>query len=145
MDCFQFVFESPQAAQNHKKRPRLVTSCDNWYAFISPVVFTLLTLLDSRLKKIKCLQTSPDAKCDACNQANVSCRFRDRERYFVERSRVMAGPNSRSPSGDVPSKSARKFHGRSESSHHNLFIPSEDPMLEDCTASSTSGTSFSEL
>jgi hypothetical protein len=31
MDGFQFVFESPQATQNHKKRPRLVTSCDNWY------------------------------------------------------------------------------------------------------------------
>ena len=24
MDGFQFVFESPQATQNHKKRPRLV-------------------------------------------------------------------------------------------------------------------------
>ena len=42
MDGFQFVFESPQAAQNHKKRPRLVTSCDNWYDFTPPTIFLLL-------------------------------------------------------------------------------------------------------
>ena len=43
MDGFQFVFESPQATQNHKKRPRLVTSCDNWYDSSSSSS-TLLTL-----------------------------------------------------------------------------------------------------
>lgn len=31
MDNFQFVLEAPQLTQNHKKRPRLVTSCDSWY------------------------------------------------------------------------------------------------------------------
>ena len=31
-DSFQFIIESPQHSQGHKKRPRLVTSCDNWYA-----------------------------------------------------------------------------------------------------------------
>lgn len=31
-DTFQFIIESPQHSQGHKKRPRLVTSCDNWYA-----------------------------------------------------------------------------------------------------------------
>ena len=36
MDGLQFVFESPQATQSHKKRPRLVTSCDNWYDVDSP-------------------------------------------------------------------------------------------------------------
>jgi len=104
MDDFQFVFESPQAAQNHKKRPRLVTSCDN-----------------CRLKKIKCLQASPDSKCEACSQAKVSCRFNDRERYFVERSRVMAGPGSRS---DIQSQSIRKLEQHPGSSHLRHLHPS---------------------
>lgn len=32
----RFVLEAPNANRNQKKRPRLVTSCDNWYftAFI---------------------------------------------------------------------------------------------------------------
>ncbi|KAJ3492166.1 hypothetical protein NLJ89_g11272 [Agrocybe chaxingu] len=76
-DSFQFIIESPQHSQGHKKRPRLVTSCDN-----------------CRLKKIKCLQPSPEAKCEACKAAKIQCRFRDRERYFAERSRAIAGPNS---------------------------------------------------
>ncbi|KAF9528513.1 hypothetical protein CPB83DRAFT_854295 [Crepidotus variabilis] len=76
-DSFQFIIESPQHAQGHKKRPRLVTSCDN-----------------CRLKKIKCLQPSPESKCEACKAAKIPCRFRDRERYFAERSRAIAGPNS---------------------------------------------------
>jgi hypothetical protein len=29
-DSFQFIIESPQHNTGHKKRPRLVTSCDNW-------------------------------------------------------------------------------------------------------------------
>ncbi|KAF7346053.1 C6 transcription [Mycena sanguinolenta] len=43
-DSFQFIMESPQHAQGHKKRPRLVTSCDACL-----------------LKKIKCLQPIPEA------------------------------------------------------------------------------------
>ena len=35
MDDFQFIIESPQHNQGHKKRPRLVTSCDNWYVAYS--------------------------------------------------------------------------------------------------------------
>ncbi|KAK7057449.1 hypothetical protein R3P38DRAFT_2841057 [Favolaschia claudopus] len=84
-DSFQFIIESPQHAQGHKKRPRLVTSCDN-----------------CRLKKIKCLQPSPETKCEACKAAKIPCRFRDRERYFAERSRAIAGPNVGSPYGDEP-------------------------------------------
>jgi len=76
-DSFQFIIESPQHSQGHKKRPRLVTSCDN-----------------CRLKKIKCLLPSPESKCEACKSAKIPCRFRDRERYFAERSRAIAGPNS---------------------------------------------------
>ncbi|KAK7472973.1 hypothetical protein VKT23_001077 [Stygiomarasmius scandens] len=75
-DSFQFIIESPQHTQGHKKRPRLVTSCDN-----------------CRLKKIKCLQPSPETKCEACKTAKIPCRFRDRERYFAERSRAIAGPS----------------------------------------------------
>jgi len=85
MDDFQFIIESPQHNQGHKKRPRLVTSCDN-----------------CRLKKIKCLQPSPEAKCEACKAAKIQCRFRDRERYFAERSRAIAGPGAASTYGDVP-------------------------------------------
>jgi len=33
-DAFQFIIESPQNSQGHKKRPRLVTSCDNWYVIL---------------------------------------------------------------------------------------------------------------
>jgi len=80
-DSFQFIIESPQHNQGHKKRPRLVTSCDN-----------------CRLKKIKCLQPSPETKCEACKSAKIPCRFRDRERYFAERSRAIAGPGMNSPS-----------------------------------------------
>ncbi|KAF9020466.1 hypothetical protein BDZ89DRAFT_1072216 [Hymenopellis radicata] len=76
-DSLQFIIESPQNAQGHKKRPRLVTSCDN-----------------CRLKKIKCLQPTPESKCEACRTAKIACRFRDRERYFAERSRAIAGPTS---------------------------------------------------
>ncbi|KAF9219602.1 hypothetical protein BS17DRAFT_385005 [Gyrodon lividus] len=77
MEGFQFIIESPQAAQSHKKRPRLVTSCDN-----------------CRLKKIKCLQSSPETQCEACKAAKIPCKFRDRERYFAERSRAIAGPST---------------------------------------------------
>ncbi|KAG1812571.1 uncharacterized protein BJ212DRAFT_1448164 [Suillus subaureus] len=80
MDGFQFIIESPQETQGHKKRPRLVTSCDN-----------------CRLKKIKCLQSSPETQCEACKAAKIPCKFRDRERYFAERSRAIAGPSSVPP------------------------------------------------
>ncbi|KAJ7594678.1 hypothetical protein C8J56DRAFT_927363 [Mycena floridula] len=82
-DSFQFIIESPQHTSGQKKRPRLVTSCDN-----------------CRLKKIKCLQPSPETKCEACKTAKIPCRFRDRERYFAERSRAIAGPNATSSYND---------------------------------------------
>ncbi|KAG7090944.1 hypothetical protein E1B28_010016 [Marasmius oreades] len=82
-DSFQFIIESPQHATGHKKRPRLVTSCDN-----------------CRLKKIKCLQSAPESKCEACKAAKIPCRFRDRERYFAERSRAIAGPSVTSSYGN---------------------------------------------
>lgn len=80
MDGLQIIIESPQDTQSHKKRPRLVTSCDN-----------------CRLKKIKCLQPSPETQCEACTIAKIPCRFRDRERYFAERSRAITDLNARPP------------------------------------------------
>ncbi|EIW82635.1 hypothetical protein CONPUDRAFT_135973 [Coniophora puteana RWD-64-598 SS2] len=88
MDGFQFIIESPQENQGHKKRPRLVTSCDN-----------------CRLKKIKCIQPSPETECEACKSSKVPCKFRDRERYFAERSRAIAGPSA---SGAASSQGSRK-------------------------------------
>ncbi|TFK74540.1 hypothetical protein BDN72DRAFT_759515 [Pluteus cervinus] len=82
-ESYQFIIESPQNSTGHKKRPRLVTSCDN-----------------CRLKKIKCLQHTPETKCEACKAAKIPCRFRDRERYFAERSRAIAGPNVASSYGE---------------------------------------------
>ncbi|KAJ7188548.1 hypothetical protein C8R46DRAFT_1055030 [Mycena filopes] len=101
-DSFQFIIESPQHAQGHKKRPRLVTSCDN-----------------CRLKKIKCLQPTPEAKCEACKAAKIACRFRDRERYFAERSRAIAGPNPGSPYGDEPRSSDNFSNSSSSSPSHS--------------------------
>ncbi|KIY43304.1 hypothetical protein FISHEDRAFT_78648 [Fistulina hepatica ATCC 64428] len=75
-DSIQFIIEEPQHTVGHKKRPRLVTSCDT-----------------CRLKKVKCIQKNqdPEGKCEACRLANVPCKFKDRERYFAERSRAIAG------------------------------------------------------
>lgn len=94
-DSFQFIIESPQNTQGHKKRPRLVTSCDNWWVAYRGF-FSIHSTSISRLKKIKCLQPTPEGKCEACRAAKIPCRFRDRERYFAERSRSIAGPGASS-------------------------------------------------
>ncbi|KZT18151.1 hypothetical protein NEOLEDRAFT_1080881 [Neolentinus lepideus HHB14362 ss-1] len=87
MEDFRFVHESPQSQQMHRKRPRLVTACDN-----------------CRIKKIRCVKPATNEKCEACTAGHTSCDFRDRERYFQERSRLIAGstagvssPGSRRP------------------------------------------------
>ncbi|KAI0256432.1 hypothetical protein BJV78DRAFT_466444 [Lactifluus subvellereus] len=90
MDSLRFVLEAPQLSQTHKKRPRLVTSCDN-----------------CRLKKIKCVQVKSQPRCEACEAGNTPCQFRDRERYFAERSRIVTGASA-SPS---------PAHSRRSSSH----------------------------
>ncbi|KAH9012908.1 hypothetical protein EDB85DRAFT_2221934, partial [Lactarius pseudohatsudake] len=54
MDGLRFVLEAPQLSQTHKKRPRLVTSCDN-----------------CRLKKIKCVQVKSQPRCEACEAGNT--------------------------------------------------------------------------
>src|SRR5216684_4229813 len=45
----------------------------------------------SRLKKIKCVQIKSQPRCEACEAGNTTCQFRDRERYFAERSRIVTG------------------------------------------------------
>jgi len=86
MDSLRFVLEAPQHSQSHKKRPRLVTSCDN-----------------CRLKKIKCVQVKSHPRCEACEGGNTPCQFRDRERYFAERSRIVTGASA----GPSPAHSRR--------------------------------------
>ncbi|KAH0827328.1 hypothetical protein J3R83DRAFT_3954 [Lanmaoa asiatica] len=110
MEDFQFIIESPQEAQSQKKRPRLVTSCDN-----------------CRLKKIKCLQPSPDSYCEACKVANIQCRFRDRERYFAERSRAIAGPSLTRPAGRAEYTSHDTLD-RAQSTVPDFPVPNPPPV-----------------
>ncbi|KAF8482497.1 hypothetical protein DFH94DRAFT_690699 [Russula ochroleuca] len=92
MDGLRFVLEAPQLSQTHKKRPRLVTSCDN-----------------CRLKKIKCVQVKAQPRCEACEAGNTPCQFRDRERYFAERSRIVTGASA----GSSPAHSRRSSSSQS--------------------------------
>ncbi|KAM5531838.1 hypothetical protein V8D89_014468 [Ganoderma adspersum] len=77
MTDLEFVMEAPQATKSNKKRARLVTSCDH-----------------CRVKKIKCIQQPATGKCEACVSSNVPCRYRDREQYFAERTRLLSGAGS---------------------------------------------------
>ncbi|KAF7365348.1 TKL/TKL-ccin protein kinase [Mycena venus] len=110
-DSFQFIKPRPHV-QGYKERPRLVTSCDN-----------------CRLKKIKCLQPTPETKCEACKAARLPCRFRDRERYFAERSRAIAGPNVGSPYGDEP-RSSSGHSRRSSMSGSGISDASSDQSFD---------------
>ncbi|KAF5388862.1 hypothetical protein D9757_005640 [Collybiopsis confluens] len=74
-----------------------------------------------RLKKIKCLQPTPEAKCEACKVAKIPCKFRDRERYFAERSRAIAGPGAASSAYGSSSSSSEH---RSDSSVDALSVAS---------------------
>lgn len=48
--------------------------------------FTLSsTPYSSRVKKIKCQQTTPNGRCEACKIAKTPCLFGDRDRYQAER------------------------------------------------------------
>ncbi len=107
MDDIKFVHESPQLVQGQKKRPRLVTSCDNWYIFISEGLssVTRSPRFSSRLKKVRCIQPSNSAKCESCEAAQVPCRYRDRERYFAERSRITSNSSPDRAQSRTPSRS----------------------------------------
>ncbi len=61
------------------------------------------TAPNSRLKKIKCVQVKSQPRCEACEAGNTPCQFRDRERYFAERSRIVTGASA----GPSPAHSRR--------------------------------------
>ncbi|KDQ49375.1 hypothetical protein JAAARDRAFT_143529 [Jaapia argillacea MUCL 33604] len=112
MDDLRFVHESPQSHQGHRKRPRLVTACDN-----------------CRVKKIRCVKRSTNDRCEACTTANVACQFRDRERYFAERSRLIAGSSVVTPvsagrksavASTSPRMHSRNFHRPNDSPPSSL-------------------------
>lgn len=66
--------------------------------------------VSSRMKKIKCHQPTPEAvPCEACRTAGISCRFRDRERYYAERSKLAAAQaaSSKGSSGERSRKRSR--------------------------------------
>ncbi|KAF8335379.1 fungal-specific transcription factor domain-containing protein [Cantharellus anzutake] len=94
--AFRFILEDPNAdpsRNNQRKRARLVTACDSWYAAVSlvphPRTRCRSTYSDpSRAKKIKCVtssETGESPKCDACALAATPCLFSDRDRYHAER------------------------------------------------------------
>jgi hypothetical protein len=103
MDGLRYLIVAPQLSQTHKKRPRLVTSCDDWCVARSCTHVSLssngslipsLLPTHSRLKKIKCVQIKSQLCCEACEAGNIPCQFRDRERYFAERSRIVTGASA---------------------------------------------------
>lgn len=63
----------------------------------------------SRLKKIKCVQVKSQPRCEACEAGNTPCQFRDRERYFAERSRIVTGASA----GSSPAHSRRSSSSQS--------------------------------
>ena len=65
--------------------------------------------LPSRLKKIKCVQIKSQPRCEACEAGNTPCQFRDRERYFAERSRIVTGASA----GSSPAHSRRSSSSQS--------------------------------
>lgn len=81
------------------------------------------SLQSSRLKKIKCLLPSPESKCEACKSAKIQCRFRDRERYFAERSRAIAGPNSGLYASDISSSRCALLETRPPTFFYDSTLP----------------------
>lgn len=67
------------------------------------------SLQHSRLKKIKCVQIKAQPRCEACEAGNTTCQFRDRERYFAERSRIVTGASA----GSSPAHSRRSSSSQS--------------------------------
>ena len=96
MSDLHFVLEHPQDnnRREHKKRPRLVTSCDNWCAGLYQIRLTFREdpssfhspSHSSRAKKLKCVKGAENAPCESCTTSGVTCEFRDRDQYFAERS-----------------------------------------------------------
>ncbi|EIN12086.1 hypothetical protein PUNSTDRAFT_43133 [Punctularia strigosozonata HHB-11173 SS5] len=72
----RFILEDPQNAQDRKKRPRVVTSCDG-----------------CRTRKIKCtpsphVAVDADAPCAQCIAGGLHCTYDDRNKYYRDRNRI---------------------------------------------------------
>jgi hypothetical protein len=61
MDGLRFVLEAPQLSQTHKKRPRLVTSCDNWC-----VARSCLALVELLIHPFPSSNTQPSEENQVC-------------------------------------------------------------------------------
>ena len=119
MSDLHFVLEHPQDnnRREHKKRPRLVTSCDNWCAGpyqirltrrVDPQSFLSLPhLVSSRAKKLKCIKGGENAPCESCTNAGVACEFHDRDQYFAERSAKSVNAAGNSSGSQRPQLSPR--------------------------------------
>ena len=105
MEAFRFILENPHpgaAPNKQRKRARLVTACDSWYA--RRVLFRCLSSLrpHSRVKKIKCQQPVPNGCCEACRIAKTPCLFGDRDRYQAERGVTCTWNSSVEDIPDIP-------------------------------------------
>lgn len=117
MSDLHFVLEHPQDnnRREHKKRPRLVTSCDNWCVSSSKIRFSFRALIpqsfppshSSRAKKLKCIKGGENAPCESCATSGVTCEFRDRDQYFAERSAKSVNAAGNSPGSQRPQLSPR--------------------------------------
>ncbi|GJJ12425.1 hypothetical protein Clacol_006667 [Clathrus columnatus] len=105
MENFRFILENPHPDANNtkqRKRARLVTACDS-----------------CRIKKIKCQQTSPNGRCEACKTAKTPCLFGDRDRYQAERGVSCAWSP---PMQDIDMQALPPASSSSSSSSPNLSI-----------------------
>lgn len=105
MFSLQFIPVHPQDCREHRKRPRLVTSCDNWCAkhhqILScpdPLPFSSLVSSSSRAKKLKCIKSEKNTPCKSCTNSRVACNFYDRDQYFAERAAKSADARTNSTS-----------------------------------------------
>lgn len=73
------------------------------------------------------MQSSPESQCEACKVAKIPCKFRDRERYFAERSRAIAGPSLVHSTGR-PEYSTHDAHNRLESTIPELPVTDAPPV-----------------
>jgi hypothetical protein len=67
MDGLRFVLEAPQLSQTHKKRPRLVTSCDNWCVARSCLALVELLIHPSIHPSLHFFQPQPSEENQVCS------------------------------------------------------------------------------
>ena len=89
----RFLLEAPQLSQTHKKYPLPLNSCNSW------CVLGHMSRYGTRCRRspksrLKCVQVKSQPHCEACETGNTPFRFRERERYFAERSRKVTGASA---------------------------------------------------